>query len=382
MKNSTVHPSFSVLIPDGERRIAFLASQCFAGVKNVKVYVLAKNPEAPIRFSRYVTQFFTYNPAEGESEQGYLDAIYNTAKKVKADLILPADDATIRLLIANKERFINECAISLLPDLTTFDAVTHKWQLAKILTEQNIPAPVTLLYENSEQFAVSLSNFTFPVILKPAHGRAGQGVMLFGNSNDLIDFAKKNTSTADYIVQSFIEGYNICFNVLCKNGKILAYTIQKEVILGYGAFEPALCMDFIHDDMAYKTIEGLMRKLNWSGMANIDMRYDENDGKMKLIEINPRFWGAVLGSVFVGVNFPYLTCLSALGFELPEVNYRYPKRYAKNRAAVDILLKRLKTRDKNFYYDGSELRYLIRNPLPKLWETYLSYRDAIKQKCN
>ena len=60
----------------------------------------------------------------------------------------------------------------------------------------------------------------------------------------------------------------------------------------------------------------LMKSLNWSGVANIDWRYDENNKVFKIIEINTRFWLSTDASSIAGVNFPYLYCLSSLGNEI------------------------------------------------------------------
>ena len=47
-----------------------------------------------------------------------------------------------------------------------------------------------------------------------------------------------------------------------------------------------------------------MQALKWSGIVNIDFIYDENDKQAKILEVNPRYWQSLLGSLFAGVNFP------------------------------------------------------------------------------
>src|SRR2546428_697479 len=55
-----------------------------------------------------------------------------------------------------------------------------------------------------------------------------------------------------------------------------------------------------------------MQALKWSGIVNIDFIYDENDKQAKILEVNPRYWQSLLGSLFAGVNFPYLVSVSKL----------------------------------------------------------------------
>ena len=80
------------------------------------------------------------------------------------------------------------------------------------------------------------------------------------------------------------------------------------------------------EDKALELAKKLMKSLNWSGVANIDMIYDQERDLVQILEINPRYWLTTDASAIAGVNFPYLYCLNALGinFEVPaysELNY-------------------------------------------------------------
>ena len=109
-----------------------------------------------------------------------------------------------------------------------------------------------------------------------------------------------------------------------------------------------------------------MKKLNWSGIANIDLRYDELENNYKILEINPRFWGSVIGSLAAGINFPYLTCLTALGqtFEKPEYKNIF---YAKPQISLNMLVKKFVNNDHTLpekYKTG--LLYSLTDPMPEV----------------
>ena len=60
-------------------------------------------------------------------------------------------------------------------------------------------------------------------------------------------------------------------------------------------------------------------------MANIDLRYDIKDDKLKVIEINPRYWGTLFGSYLSGVNFPYDHYMLSLSGKILDSKYRHIK---------------------------------------------------------
>ena len=175
-----------------------------------------------------------------------------------------------------------------------------------------------------------------------------------------------------YIIQNYINGYDIDMSVLCKNGKILAYTIQKGMInRNADSFESPIGIQFLFEEKILNIIAKTMTVLNWSGVAHIDLRYDSNEDDFKIIEINPRYWGSLEGSKKVGVNFPYLHCLTSLGIEYAQPDYRYEK-FVKKSGQLKILKSKIGLQKGSFEFSkNTSFRADIFDPLPKILMAFL-----------
>ena len=93
----------TVLIPDGESRFALKVLRCLAEVPGLRVSTLSRKRGPPIRFSRYLSRFVTHTT--DKSDEAWLDAILQVVKKVKADVVLPVNQSTIRLVAAYRNEF-------------------------------------------------------------------------------------------------------------------------------------------------------------------------------------------------------------------------------------------------------------------------------------
>jgi len=51
----------------------------------------------------------------------------------------------------------------------------------------------------------------------------------------------------------------------------------------------------------------------------VEFRIDPRDGKPKLMEINPRFWGSLQLAIYSGVDFPYLLYKMAIDGDVEPV---------------------------------------------------------------
>jgi predicted ATP-grasp superfamily ATP-dependent carboligase len=369
---------FSVLIPDGESDFALSVLRCLSQIKGLSLYVLSNDPCARIRFSRHLTQFFSQKG--GENDEGRLAAILYAVKQTGADVILPVDQRTIRLLSVEGGTLSQLTAIAPVPDTEAFDIAENKWLLAEFLKKNAIPCPPTILYQTDQEFDQRLSAIPFPVLIKPVQGKAGKGIKLFDNPSALLKFFDEYVGSEEFIVQSFIRGYDIDCSVLCQEGKLLAYTIQKGFMEGPRPFSPPGGVEFLYDIGTYDIIRVLVAALKWTGIANFDLRYDEQDKQVKMIEMNPRFWSSLLGSLIAGVNFPYLAYLAGLKVNLPKVEYQ-PIRFIKRNAAIKILTQRFLGKNTDLDFDSTDIGFWLRDPFPEVIGSCLRVYRNVMQGC-
>ena len=136
---------------------------------------------------------------------------------------------------------------------------------------------------------------------------------------------------------------------------------------GYHSFGAPTGIEFLYDSETYEVVRRVVETLHWSGIAPVDLRDDEQDKCVKVIEINPRFWGSILGSLTAGVNFPYLVCLVGLRAKLPAMVYPC-QRFVGGKAALSMLmLPWMRHQYAGVAFQHTGLRFIIQDPLPELW---------------
>lgn len=98
-------------------------------------------------------------------------------------------------------------------------------EVAPFIKKHNIPTPETVLLKEIE----NISQFNYPVILKPVDGSGGKNIQKFESLEEENFQALCNYPNDVYIVQKYVPGHDIGCSVLCQNGQVLAYTIQQQL---------------------------------------------------------------------------------------------------------------------------------------------------------
>lgn len=294
--------AISVLIPDGESHLTIQVILCLSRERKYKIHVLSSRKNSEIRFSRYVSHF-TYNSGNG-TDREWIETINREVSKFDIDVIMPVFETGIRSMIANKEFLTHPERLVPLPELGSFDIAIDKWQLYLHCTENNLPCPKTQLYKGTGPG----ETFKFPLVVKPATGfGGGMGIQLLGDPVDLVAYFKnRQAGEHGFILQEWVEGIDFSCSLLCHKGEVLAYTIQRSKSGQTGKFGPQMAYRFEKNKEILDICASLMKSLNWSGIASMDLRYDLGDEHYKILEVNTRFWRSLAGSMHAGVNFPVL----------------------------------------------------------------------------
>ncbi len=359
----------SVLILDGNCQLSVMVLRSLAGIPNLKVHVLASYPETEVRFCRHRASFRLH--AEPANDADYLKAIAETAQEVKADVLLPVSAVGIGFAAKHASDLKKIARLTTVPDLETFDTADDKWELARLMQQEGIPAPHTVLCTRDAAFMRALDSMDFPVLIKPTRSSHGTRIQSFRDRASLTRFLTDNhDDERPYIVQSRIPGYDIDCSVLCKDGRILAHTIQKALIENPVPFRTPLALEFVQHEAVLSVVRRLMRALNFNGVAHVDLRVDTSDDSVKVIEINPRYWASLPGSVAAGVNFPELALNLALDKSLPDFAYR-PRRYMDALGLLKKWAHRASgVRVPAFRFSEIGWDSLFSDPLPSLWMSW------------
>lgn len=369
--NSTI----SVLIPDAHSKYMPLVLNCLSLFQNVSMHLLSTEKFNAPRFSKNIKSY-TYCRDKTYSEQ-WVERVQEVIRKHQIDIIMPVQMESFPIFTELQDVLPKKVALVPLPEMDSFKIASNKWFLAKHLEQNGIPGPRTSLFKTSQK---SL-DLEFPCLLKPMTDTGGgEGIIKFSSLEELRQYLLEKKEEDAIMIQEFMEGDPIGCNVLCMEGKVLAYTIQKGYLFESNPFSPKVGVSFFKDKKVLHVITKLMETLHWNGVANIDMIYNYNTKDLKILEINPRFWLGLDVSALAGVNFPYLYLLLGLGNSIAKQDYKLEK-YV-NLKGLYILLKKNPKAAFNFkfFWNNTSLRFALKDPLPICYHFIWRSRNIIVSK--
>jgi hypothetical protein len=176
-----------------------------------------------------------------------------------------------------------------------FEQLYDKWRFATLLEELSLPGPRTTLIRSVED--LERCEIEPPAIIKPTQGEAGFGIETAGTLEELrkIVEARADLQENPVVLQSYIPGTDIDLSLLADQGHCVAWTIQQCGEKGV--------MRFSDRSDVLELGQELVRRTGYHGVMHIDMRIDSRNGRVVILESNPRFWGSLCYSVWTGVNF-------------------------------------------------------------------------------
>ena len=289
---------------------------------------------------------------------------------------MPVFQDAIKEFIANKTLLEGVDKLLIPHSLEQFNNAKNKWYLHKQLEELGIPSPRSYDIADPDFKLERISQIDFPILIKPKYEKVGSGtgIIKFSTRKELETYLKQNRSNNHVMLQEYFPGLDLGCNVICKNGDILAYTVQLGTLFEENEFAPQIGLKMIDEENVHSAVTRLMTALQWTGVAHIDFHYNPESKKFVVLEINPRYWHTLLASTFSGVNFPWLYCQAVLGrrFEMPEykkIEYLELKGLFKKVRDKPLYLLKLRT-----IWKVSPIKYFIKDPVMAVNQFILSLK--------
>jgi len=242
---------------------------------------------------------------------GYIRQLLSIVKKNRIKMIVPTVDLDLKLLAQKKPGFASIGCRVLVSAPEVVDICQDKRKTYHFLVKNGFDSPLTM----SVRSALSKDKLNWPCFLKPWDGYAGRGNAIVNNRKELSFFAKRIPNA---ICQEFVRGTEYTCDVYIDfNLKVRCVVPRKRIEVRSGEVSKA---QVIKNTRIMKQAASLVEKLG-AGPGIITLQlFLTGSGKIKFIEINPRFGGGAPLSIKAGADFPKWI-LQELSGKKPDIRF-------------------------------------------------------------
>ena len=299
-------PERVLLLGDDLR--AFLAIARSLGRRGVEVHAAPSDFSSPALTSRYIAAAHRLPPyplgsAAWEAALARLIADHDFRK------VVPTSDSGLFMLrhhaeALGRERIgiANEAALAIFSDKANTRALAERHGV-KV-------APGRLLGsgESAQALAGALG---LPLVLKPRTSYALGDIAtkrsaLVVRDPAGLDRQLRSGAWDGCVAESFFPGVGIGLSVLARDGRILLAYQHRRLHESSETGASTRRVSEPADPALLAAAETLAAAARLDGVAMFEFRLDRRSGRHVLLEVNPRFWGALPLAVAAGADFPAL----------------------------------------------------------------------------
>ncbi|MDR4509295.1 MAG: hypothetical protein MRJ65_13890 [Candidatus Brocadiaceae bacterium] len=208
-----------------------------------------------------------------------------------------------------------------LPDHNMLGSIVDKFKQYEIAKNAGIPLPKTFFSKDISDVHTFSSHLDYPVFIKGldvSEWRKNVSSTTKGfeakNKEELISIVEGiHKHNVRVVVQELIKGPDTNHCKFCvyisKFGEVLcSFTLRKirqwPIRFGIGS-----TIESINNPVLMELGLKLFKGIDFRGVGSAEFKLDERDGKLKLIEINPRYWLQAGLPTICGMNFPLMQYL-------------------------------------------------------------------------
>ncbi|MCM2321950.1 MAG: ATP-grasp domain-containing protein [Oligoflexia bacterium] len=265
-------------------------------------------------------------PTAAANPDGFGKRLLETLEENPGSVLLPMEDTTLRWVSTHRKR-IQELARILLPSPEALETAWDKSATLALAEEMGLPCPRTWRPSNPEELCDIVAGIQGEFVTKPLRGSGSAGVC-YGNrdSRTPAEWKRHWERFGPMLVQERVPaqgqglGASLLFDAA---GECIAAFAHERLQQYPNSGGPSTDRQSLYAPELLEMSIRLLKRLNWRGIAMVEWKADPRDGRPKLMEINPRFWGSLELAIRSGVDFPQLYARAALGERIEPV-LRYP----------------------------------------------------------
>ena len=217
-------------------------------------------------------------------------------------------------------------------------ALADKDSQYALAAQHGMPMPLTRQVAAPPEVDAFASRAMFPCVLKPLHFRewqrlpaghrlAYQKLVVAHDARELREsYQLAAQANPIVILQEIIQGPDTNKRVYLAHyrgdGVRTGHALFRALRCDPVGFGPATVTEPVADEEAEATCDAFLRAIGYTGICEIEVKRDARDGRVKLIESNPRLSGGGDAGPYDGVDLAWLHYLALIGVRHAPVSPR------------------------------------------------------------
>ena len=260
-------------------------------------------------------------------------------KSVERSPLFPTRDDDLVFL----DRFRRELEpffIPLAPEAPVLEACLNKWETFLWAKRAGVATPKCWLIEDSRQLSRICDEVEYPCVLKPVAAyqwRQGNNWGMVGGRKAfavsspqelLSEYASIQRAERRVLLQEMVPGGDECLVIVgCyldrQSNWVAGFNAQKLLQVPEGFGTGCIVRASNHSELFAPTMR-LLQQMRFTGMAEVEYKWDTVKREYLLIEINPRPWDQHRLGVSCGTDLAYFAYCGLTGAEMPPIAARHP----------------------------------------------------------
>lgn len=327
-----------VVVTDALLRKALAAVRSL-GSRGIEVYAADTTRLTPAGLSKYCRRSIR-SPSPAESPDSYRDWLAALPQRLPGVMTFPMDDASIRAALPLSDQ-LPPGSFCLLPPPQAFETASDKYATVRLAETLGIECPRTWLPSGEKELAsIWSAEGGGPVVVKPRRSSGSRGIRICAEWGQLLKAYREASAIGELpMIQQYIPpGERFDAAVLMdEEGRPVASFAQREVRHYPADIGPSTVQESVSRPELVEQAISLLGKLNWRGVAEAEWMRDPRDGRLKLMEINPRYWNSLHLAIQSGIDFPFLHYRLSRGEKVGPIHTYSVGQIARNLLPGDLL---------------------------------------------
>ncbi|MFF4566058.1 ATP-grasp domain-containing protein [Streptomyces sp. NPDC001435] len=319
------------------------------GRLGVPMYAITEDRYTPAASSRYLTRAFVW-PTSGAEEPEYLVAgLLRIGARIGRPTVLVPTDEEAAVLIAEHQDALKDTFLFPPVDPGLPRRLASKQGLHELCMEHGIPSPTASFPQSYDEIVDFAEKARFPVVAKNREAfvrrkrPAVNGTTRIATREGLLTLARDWGERPGVILQEYLPReeaedwiVHACFDA--DSAPLAMFTGVK--VRSWPPHAGMTANAYVVDNPELADLAArFIKQIGFSGIIDLDLRFDRRDGQYKLLDFNPR-----MGAQFrlfeneSGVDVVRAMHLNLTGRTVPEGEQRAGHRYIVENIDLPALL--------------------------------------------